>query len=446
MVVAGSLAALLAFALPLAIVVKLLVEERVFGEAELRARVIAAVLDEVGDADVATDALDRVDDVDGGPGFTVVFADGRSHGPPLPATAADEARRAVAEDWDGDGDDDARLDHGDATLVVEGFTPRALPQTGGVVVVLVPNHLVTSDLDPWWWAIGLTAVVLFAVSATLANQLGLSIVRPVRALVSATGRLRGGDLAARVEPDGPPEIRELGYSFNLLGERIGQLIAREAERVSDLSHRLRTPLTALHLEVEGLHDHDEAARLSTQVRRMDDAVDAVIADAHARAEAVVPAATVASEVVTERVEFWRPLFDDQRRGLSLVDRTESSIAVGVAQVELGAALDELLANAIAHTSPGTDVRVEIGATPDGCVVVEVSDAGAGFADLAVVGRGVSGGGSTGLGLDIVRRTAEASGGRLELGASPEGGASVRMVLGPAMPSPRPPREPTVRRA
>ncbi len=60
----------------------------------------------------------------------------------------------------------------------------------------------------------------------------------------------------------------------------------------------------------------------------------------------------------------------------------------------------------------------------------VEDAGPGLADAAALERGVSGIGSTGLGLDVARRTAAASGGSLVIDRSPRlGGASVRMRLG-----------------
>jgi len=61
----------------------------------------------------------------------------------------------------------------------------------------------------------------------------------------------------------------------------------------------------------------------------------------------------------------------------------------------------------------------------------VMDGGPGFRNTEPTERGNSTGGSTGLGLDIVRRIAEASGGTLTIGRSPSGGGSVTLGLGAA---------------
>ena len=68
------------------------------------------------------------------------------------------------------------------------------------------------------------------------------------------------------------------------------------------------------------------------------------------------------------------------------------------------------------------------AGPDGGGTVTVEDAGPGLS-AASARRGVSAGGSTGLGLDIARRTAESSGGSMRTGTGPLGGALVELSLG-----------------
>jgi signal transduction histidine kinase len=99
--------------------------------------------------------------------------------------------------------------------------------------------------------------------------------------------------------------------------------------------------------------------------------------------------------------------------------------VPVPRSELILAVDALLGNVFAHTPEGAAFRVTV--SPAGLIV---DDAGPGIADpAAAVQRGVSGAGSTGLGLDIVRRVAEAGGGRLAIDRGPLGGARIALLLG-----------------
>jgi signal transduction histidine kinase len=104
--------------------------------------------------------------------------------------------------------------------------------------------------------------------------------------------------------------------------------------------------------------------------------------------------------------------------------------VRVSPADLEAALDALLGNVVAHTPEGAGLVVRLRPVPGGGAVLVVSDEGPGFADPDVVRRGESRAGSTGLGLDIARRTAGASGGELTVGATADGGGEVTMRLGP----------------
>jgi signal transduction histidine kinase len=95
-------------------------------------------------------------------------------------------------------------------------------------------------------------------------------------------------------------------------------------------------------------------------------------------------------------------------------------------------VDALLGNVFAHTADGVGFRVGLIPRPRGGAVLIVEDDGPGLADAEVLRRGESKAGSSGLGLDIARRSAEASGGWLRLGSRKEGtGLSVTMELGPA---------------
>jgi signal transduction histidine kinase len=201
-------------------------------------------------------------------------------------------------------------------------------------------------------------------------------------------------------------VRAVAAALNRLAGRIRDLLRQEREAAADLSHRMRTPMTALRLDAEGLADPADAARMLEHVGALDRALTAVIEDA--RRERPAPECDAAA-VVAERVAFWSVLAEDQGRAVrTALDPGPRPVAVAAA--DLAAAVDALLGNVFAHTDEGTGLAVSLHAGP-GLVALTIEDEGPGF-DPAAGARGVSGGGSTGLGLDIARRTAEATGGRL----------------------------------
>jgi signal transduction histidine kinase len=129
-------------------------------------------------------------------------------------------------------------------------------------------------------------------------------------------------------------------------------------------------------------------------------------------------------VVAERLQFWSALAEDEGRSCQ-VSRF-SPCPVALPRDELAAAVDALVGNVLRHTPIGTTFAVTC---RDHSLVVE--DAGPGIADPAyALRRGASGVGSTGLGLDIARHAAEATGGTITIDSSPLGGARVRLTFGP----------------
>lgn len=299
-----------------------------------------------------------------------------------------------------------------------------------VVQTTIPRSRLTEGVVRAWVVLGMLGLALVAVSLVVADRLAFTLTRPISQLAAVARRLAHGDLDARVRPDGPPEVREVGEALNLLAGRIGELLTRERESVADLSHRLRTPVTALRLGVENLPAGAERAVLVGAVDELDRQVGALIREARRPVREGVEARCDAASVVAERVTFWAPLAEDQQRVVS-ASIPQGPIWVRCSAADLEAALDALLENVVAHTPEGTGFAVSVTAAPGGGAAVAVTDDGPGFADSAVVERGESRGGSTGLGLDIVRRTAAAAGGSMHVGASRTGGALVSLHLGPA---------------
>jgi len=285
----------------------------------------------------------------------------------------------------------------------------------------------------WLVLVGL-GLVLLAIGLVVADRLAGSLVRPMTGVADVAHRLAAGELGARATPGGPPEVREVAVGLNHLAERIRVLLREEREAVADLSHRLRTPLTALRLDVESLREPGEAARLGADVDALERAVTQVIV--HARSSSTEGARTTtcdAAAVVRDRVTFWAVLAEDTGREMH-VDLESGPLLVKVARPDLEACVDAVLGNVFAHTEDGVAFSVRLERLAADAARLEVSDDGAGIVgsiEGPATRRGVTGGDSTGLGLDIARRTAEASGGSLTVGRRDNGGTAVTVELGAA---------------
>ena len=310
-----------------------------------------------------------------------------------------------------------------------------------VVQEFVPKDALDRGVTASLSVMALLALGLVLGSVVVSDRLASRVVRSSRGLSRAAHALGQGDLETRVDPMGPPELYEAGQAFNAMVERMGELLAVERELVADLSHRMRTPLTALHLATERMAPTPDSARITSAVAQLESELHVVITTARtplaiARMGVGRPADGTAvhcatPEVVRRRGGFWATLAEQQDRRC-LVEVTAEQAPVDLPEDELAAVVDALVGNVFRHTAPGTDFAVRLVRAAQ-VVLLTVEDAGPGIPDPddALV-RGASAA-STGLGLDIARRAAAATRGTVEIGRSPMGGARVSVTFGLALP-------------
>src|SRR3954463_7430083 len=282
-------------------------------------------------------------------------------------------------------------------------------------------------------ALGLGLIVAWVLAGFL--------TRPLRNLTAGARRVEGGDLDARADESGAWEHRDVAHAFNDMTERLGQSMTAQREFMANAAHQLRTPLTGLRLRLEaaGLKTDDEALRRDLEAgEREAERLARTVTDLLTLArEGPRPAAVAplhlgaAGEAALER---WVSVAEEHGAGLDLRDRSAGA-RVDASAEDVAVILDNLVENAIEHTTPATTVVVDLGAAG----TIAVSDSGPGLEPgeeervFDRFFRGSSRGDrprGSGLGLTIVRVLARRWGGDATIANRPEGGARavVRLPL------------------
>jgi signal transduction histidine kinase len=407
----------IAFLIPLAIVVRDVARDRAFTTAQLTGAAIEPVLAVTTSRATIERAIASTPAGAAGRLAVYLTADGLVGGPQHASGAQLHAAVAAARSFI------APVSGGYVVL-----QPVAL--SGGrlaVIEVYVPAGDATRGVTASWAVMTAVALALIAVSVLVADRLATRVTRPARELAAAAAALGGGNLSARSSLRGPAELVAVGQAFNVMAERLDKLIAAERVLAADLPHRLRTPLTALRMNVAALGPGRAANGTRIAVDQLEEQVDLIIRAAR-RPGPGEPPGCDAAEVLKDRMGFWSALAEDQGRAWHLTG-ADWPAAVPVPRSDLVAVVDALLGNVFRHTPEGTELAVTMH-PGDGVVLIFFADAGPGIGDdlAAVLRRGGSGAGSTGLGLDIARRVAESTGGELRIDSSALGGAQVQLWL------------------
>ncbi len=417
---ATTSAVVLAFVIPLCLLVRTLAEDRALANADQEARNVAILISGLH-ADPALGRLvARLDDRSATARTSVLMTDGRVLGTPDDQMGQDPAVVRA-----GSGEAFTTVDDSGARILVPVLTEDG---TSVIRTSVSAAALHQGVARAWASIIGLGAVLLLA-AVLVAARLGRRISTPVTDLATVAHRLREGDLDARADPAGPSETVELGVALNRLAERITELLAAERAAVGDLSHRLRTPVTALRLDVESVRDPVLTARLQEHVAHLQRTVDAIVKDARRPVRATMAPGCDATRVVRERVAFWSALAEDQDRDLT-VELPDGRCEVAVDAADLRDVVDILVDNVFAHTPEGTPFRIAL--TRQGSDAhLTVQDSGPGFGEH--LDERTERVGSTGLGHQIVRRAVAGFGGEVTVDSTPGHGVRVDVLLPGAPP-------------
>jgi len=280
----------------------------------------------------------------------------------------------------------------------------------------------------------ITGVLVAAlVALVVAVFVSARVTRPVTALTTAAGDLAAGRRDARVDVQGPGELRTLAVAFNDMADHLDRQDELRRHLVADVAHELRTPLTILQGSTEALLDgvdqptpevltslNDEVTRLRRLVADLE-----TLAAAEAAGLRLHDTRLDLADVAKDAVDLLRPLADDG--GLDLVIETVPVPVIGDAD-RLHQIAVNLIANAVKFTPAGGTVTVRT-SRGDGEATLEVADTGPGIPpdDLPHVferfWRGANGAKApgSGIGLAVVAELTAAHHGTVAVANQPGGG-------------------------
>jgi signal transduction histidine kinase len=287
-----------------------------------------------------------------------------------------------------------------------------------VITLAEPRTVLRTEQVQVMVAVLLLVVVSVGTGTVVATVTARRLAEPLRDVADRAARLGAGDFRSASHRHGIPELDRVSDVLDTSAGALAELVQRERNLVGDVSHQMRSRLTALQLRLDELSTHPdpavgkEALAALEQAERLSGVLDELL-DAAREARAAGAEPTDLRETLARVVEEWHPRL--RAAGRSLKVRVPERLLARVTPGRIGEAVGALLENALRHG--GGTVTVTARATDHGLLQLEVSDAGAGVPEELVphvFDRGVSVGSSTGLGLALARALVEADGGRLEL--------------------------------
>jgi signal transduction histidine kinase len=263
---------------------------------------------------------------------------------------------------------------------------------------------------------------------------------PLRYVAAEVQRRDARTLAPLGTADLPREIEPLVSELNRLLERLQRAFSAQRAFIADAAHELRSPLTALSLQLQLLdRASDEAERLEARTR-LGAAVERAIHLAEqllalARSEPEVPIDFESVDLSAAAAEGIRDSHDlALARSVDLGLDAAPGLVIEGNREALRTLVRNLVDNAVRYTPSGGSVQVRCSCTAIE-VMLEVDDTGPGIAPAdrervfdRFYRRAASQEGGTGLGLAIVKAIALRHAARIDLGDSHSGGLQVRVTF------------------
>jgi two-component system sensor histidine kinase BaeS len=260
------------------------------------------------------------------------------------------------------------------------------------------------------------AVILFSI------VFSRKLTNPIKKLDSAADAISAGDLKRRLEIPGSDEISRLSETFNRMAENLEKQESLRKKLISNVAHELRTPITAIKGEVEGMMDRlvpadkEHLHSLYEEINRIKKILEGIedLSQAEAGAFWLRKQKIQLKPFLNSIVERFSRLFLD--KGITFKFSPDEELVMNADPDRMSQIIVNLLSNALKATERGGNIWMKTGKQDSG-VFIEIGDTGHGIKqeDLPFIFERfykVSEGG-LGIGLAIAKELADAHGGKIE---------------------------------
>ncbi|MEI8323329.1 MAG: HAMP domain-containing sensor histidine kinase [Actinomycetes bacterium] len=332
----------------------------------------------------------------------------------------------------------AKVQSGKAAVQKFSFNGHLYEAVGTPVSAVGANYFEVFSLRETERIIGfiLSAVIAGLVVATSTGLLlgwfaSKRLLRPVGRVANTAAQIADGKLDARLLPESDPDLDQLVTSFNAMADAVQERIEREIRFASDVSHELRSPITALTAAIEVLaakrHELSERNQqafdiVDTQVRRFDRMVIDLLE--LSRLESGASQLRVESVDIQDLISRIAQRF--QFGSIPIINTSMEHSEILVDRLRIERILVNLLGNAAEHAGGARAIIIH---QEESLLTIHVDDNGPGLPDderLKVFsrfarGRNAARGTGSGLGLAIAMEHAKVMNGNIMIADHPVSG-------------------------
>ena len=360
--------------------------------------------------------------------------------PQFPQRAMDEEENRLAQRLSGMLPEE--LQHRSVTVqlhevprdIGDSLLPSAFDPKANAVQIAIPMDKATVlsavflRNPPGWPTEIITAAVLAILVASLgATLLARRVVRPLSELTKAAALVARGGVTPPVKEEGPDDVRNAAIAFNKMAGEVTRTMEAQRHLLSAVGHDLRTPITAMRINLEFIEEDDLRDRLLENLDELQALTEQVLSAARGTGGEVkrnVDLSALVESLIAD--------LDDM--GEPVVWRNHEPAPVTCRPNEIRRAVRNLVENAVAY---GARAEVKIAESGNGYDVV-VEDDGPGIPDsdrqrvfepfVRLESSRNTATGGTGLGLTLVKAIVEGHGGAITLENRETGGLRASIHL------------------